>query len=185
MKKILITIIMGLTIGSVYSQDVITKKSGEDIQSKVLEVTTSEVKYKKFDNQTGPIFTILKSEILMIRYENGSKDVFNESSSSSDSDLCMQGQQDSKQNYKGKNSGAGWTSVTTILFSPLIGVIPGAICASAEPSDNNLQIMKPELMKDFNYSRCYKEQAHKMKKRKVWTNFGISSGAWVVLILLL
>lgn len=176
---------MGLTIGSVYSQDVITKKSGEDIQSKVLEVTTSEVKYKKFDNQSGPTFTILKSEILMIRYENGSKDVFNETNSSTNSDLCMQGQQDSKQNYTGKKSGAGWTCATTILFSPLIGVIPGAICASSEPSNENLKISKPELMKDFNYSRCYKEQAHKTKKGKVWRNFGIGSGVWVVLILLL
>jgi hypothetical protein len=185
MRKLLIMFIAGLTIGSTFSQDIITKKSGEDIQSKILEVSTTEVKYKKFDNQIGPTFSISKSDILMIRYENGSKDIFNENSSNSNSDLCIQGQQDSKQNYTGKISGAGWTCATTILLSPLIGVIPGAICASTEPSDGNLNIYKPELMKDSNYNRCYKEQAHKTKKKKVWGNFGAGSCVWLVLILLI
>jgi hypothetical protein len=61
-----------------FSQDVLTKKSGDDILAKVLEETSTEVKYKKFDNQSGPTFTILKSELLMVRYENGTKDLFNE-----------------------------------------------------------------------------------------------------------
>lgn len=60
-----------------YSQDTITNKKSEDIYSKVLEVTTSEIKYKKFDNLNGPTFTILKSDVIMIRYENGTKDIFN------------------------------------------------------------------------------------------------------------
>ena len=42
-----------------------------------MEVTTSEIKYKKFDNLDGPTFSILKSEVLIIRYKNGTKDVFN------------------------------------------------------------------------------------------------------------
>ena len=61
-----------------YSQDLITTKKGEDIQTKVLEINTTEVKYKKADNLEGPIYTILKSDILIIRYANGTKDVFNE-----------------------------------------------------------------------------------------------------------
>jgi hypothetical protein len=59
-----------------FSQDIITTKSGEDIKAKVLEVTTEEVKYKKTDNINSPVFTSLKSEILIIRYENGTKDIF-------------------------------------------------------------------------------------------------------------
>ena len=34
-----------------YTQDIITTKKGEDIESKVLEVNEKEVTYKKFDNQ--------------------------------------------------------------------------------------------------------------------------------------
>lgn len=78
MKKIILTTLTVIfTLGICFSQDVITKKSGEDVQAKVLEVGLSEVKYKNFDNQNGPILTILKTDVLMIRYENGTKDIFN------------------------------------------------------------------------------------------------------------
>jgi hypothetical protein len=35
------------------------------------------VKYKRCDNPEGPIFSLVKSKLLMIRYKNGTKDVFN------------------------------------------------------------------------------------------------------------
>ncbi|MAN88809.1 MAG: hypothetical protein CL555_19005 [Algoriphagus sp.] len=61
-----------------FSQDVITKRDGTDIQTKILEVTPNEIKYKKFDNQSGPTFTILISDVLMVQYENGTRDVFDQ-----------------------------------------------------------------------------------------------------------
>ena len=63
-----------------YSQDIITTKSGEDIKAKVLEVNTTEIKFKKIDNIEGPTFSVLKSEILLVRYSNGTKDIFYEKS---------------------------------------------------------------------------------------------------------
>jgi len=51
-------------------------RSGENIIVKIIEVGSSEVKYKKIDNLNGPGFSIFKSELSMIQYENGSKDVF-------------------------------------------------------------------------------------------------------------
>ena len=66
------------TMTGAFSQDIITTKTGEDILAKLVEVGHTEIKYKKFDNQEGPQFTILKSDVLMIRYENGTKDIFTE-----------------------------------------------------------------------------------------------------------
>ena len=60
----------------VSAQDVIVKKDGSTILSKVLEINTADVKYKKFSNQNGPTYTINKSDILAINYENGDKDTF-------------------------------------------------------------------------------------------------------------
>jgi len=60
------------------AQDVIVLKSGDEIQSLVQEVGTEYVKYKKFDNQAGPVYNVAIKEIFMIKYVNGSKDVFNE-----------------------------------------------------------------------------------------------------------
>lgn len=191
MKKIILSALASVfTLANCFSQDIITKKNSEDIQAKVIEVTTTEIKYKKFDNQNGPTFTLLKSDVLMIRYENGSKDIFNESqntssANTSSTDMAFKGKQDAITNYKGKNSGAGWTAATTIVLSPLFGLIPAVACASSEPSDNNLNYKEPELMKNNTYNQAYTEQAHKTKKKKIWTNYGIGSGAWLLLILLL
>ena len=58
------------------AQDVITKKNGDEIQAKVLEVGVSDVKYKRYGSDSGPTYTLPKSDIFMIKYENGDKDVF-------------------------------------------------------------------------------------------------------------
>ena len=192
MTKSIFTLLAFIAINfTVFSQDVITLKAGEDIQAKILELSTTEIKFKKFDNQTGPTFTILKSTVLMVRYENGTKDIFNQTeelktpSKTPNEDMRMKGRRDAEMNYTGKKSGAGWTAATTILFSPLIGLIPAAACASSAPNDEHLNYRDYELMKDFEYNKAYAEQAHKIKKKKVWKNFGVGSGAWLILILLL
>lgn len=80
MKKLLhalLVVVCLLVVQTISAQDVITLKSGEDINVKVLEVGANDVKYKKSDNPDGPSYTLLKSEIFMIKYQNGSKDVFN------------------------------------------------------------------------------------------------------------
>lgn len=61
---------------TVPAQDIITKTDGTEIQAKVLEVTDAYVKYKKFSNPDGPIYSIHKSDILAVRYENGENEVF-------------------------------------------------------------------------------------------------------------
>ena len=60
-----------------YSQDVITLKNGDEIQSKVLEISNEIIKYKKWNNQEGPIYSSNIADVLVIKYQNGTKDVFN------------------------------------------------------------------------------------------------------------
>ncbi|HON19858.1 MAG TPA: hypothetical protein PLW70_00780 [Bacteroidales bacterium] len=60
----------------VSAQDVITLKNGDEIQAKVTEVMQDQIKYKRFDNLDGPVYFLNKSEIFMIKYQNGQKDVF-------------------------------------------------------------------------------------------------------------
>ncbi|MBO7101599.1 MAG: hypothetical protein J6V98_06205 [Bacteroidales bacterium] len=77
MKRLLPTIIFLMLLGLTASaQDIITTKNGDDIQAKVLEVTSTELKYKKHSNLDGPTYTIKKSDVLIVRYENGEKEVF-------------------------------------------------------------------------------------------------------------
>lgn len=58
------------------AQDLIVKKDGTVIQSKVTKVGTTEVEYKKWSNQDGPQYSIAVADILAINYQNGEKETF-------------------------------------------------------------------------------------------------------------
>jgi len=74
MRKLII--LLSFVSLNVSAQDVIVKKDGSTILSKVLEVNKGDIRYKKHSNQKGPTYTLDKSEILSINYENGDKDTF-------------------------------------------------------------------------------------------------------------
>jgi hypothetical protein len=81
MRKIIIMLAALLWGASaLHAQDIITLKNGDEIKAKVQEVGSADVKYKKFENLTGPTYTLLKTEIFMIKYENGEKDIFKDAS---------------------------------------------------------------------------------------------------------
>jgi hypothetical protein len=188
MKKINLTLAFTLFIMSFgFSQDLITLKSGQDISAKIIEVGINEIKYKKFDNIDGPTFTISKSDVLITRYKNGTKDIYNveNKEAKSNEDMTSQGAIDATSFYKGRNSGSVWTGVASILTSPVFGLIPAIACSSTEPSDENLNNKNPELMKNSSYNAAYTKKAHKIKKGKVWRGYAIGSGAWLLLFLIL
>ena len=79
MKKtsIFFTLFLAITIcNNTFAQDIIVLKNGDIIKTKVLEIGSTEIKYKKYTNIDGPIYSKLISEILAINYENGTKDTF-------------------------------------------------------------------------------------------------------------
>ena len=78
MKKILFVMMLIASTLSASAQDVIVKKDGSTILSKVIEIGTTEIKYKRWNNQTGPSYAIAKSNVQAINYENGEKETFGE-----------------------------------------------------------------------------------------------------------
>ena len=61
----------------VHGQDVIVLKDGSTIISKIFEVGTNEIRYKKYSNLDGPLYSIGKADVISINYQNGEKDLFN------------------------------------------------------------------------------------------------------------
>lgn len=53
-------------------------RSGIIIKGKVTEIGVDEIKYKKCENLEGPTIVILKKDVFMIKYANGTTDVFEE-----------------------------------------------------------------------------------------------------------
>lgn len=58
------------------AQDKIITKKAETIEATIIEVNISDIKYRKFSNPDGPLYTILKADIASIIYANGSVEVF-------------------------------------------------------------------------------------------------------------
>lgn len=73
MKKIILSFLILAFAFSIksYSQDIIYKKDGSKEEAKITLVGEKEIQYKKFSNPDGPVYTINKSQIVMITYENG------------------------------------------------------------------------------------------------------------------
>src|SRR6476659_11415796 len=77
MKKTTLLLVAQIVACWLLSQDVIFLKNGGELKAKVLEVLPDIVRYKKWDNQEGPSYSESRTNIVMIKYQNGTKDVFN------------------------------------------------------------------------------------------------------------
>lgn len=78
MSKLLLLFIFVFSCATIFAQDIIITTKGEEIKSVVTKVGATEVEYKKWSNQKGPIYTLSKREIFMIKYSNGEKDLFSQ-----------------------------------------------------------------------------------------------------------
>jgi len=76
-KKTLLSVVYIVFLScTCFAQDIINTRDSRKINAKVIEVNVDNVRYRNFDNQDGPIYTILKSEITSIIYQNGHIDTF-------------------------------------------------------------------------------------------------------------
>ena len=82
-KKILspfsyLTILFVFVFSSAFSQDDIIMRNDDVVKAKVEEVGVNVIKYRKAENPDGPLYDMPKSNVYMIVYSNGSRDVINE-----------------------------------------------------------------------------------------------------------
>jgi hypothetical protein len=184
MKKIFFTA-WALSCMSILSfgQDLITKKNGEDIKAKVTEVTLSEIKYKKFENLEGPIYSLLIKDVLIIRYENGSKDLFTQDTPSISN--FEQGQLDASKFYYVPKSDESLVLTTTSLLTPLVGGIAAAIESNKEIKDENLNYLNKALINNTEYKNGYKQMAIKIRKKKIYNKFLLGTGFNLAIVLFL
>lgn len=82
MKPTFLIIIFLFLTQLIFAQDAIIKNNGDEINGKVTEVTATEIKYKKADN-SDVTYSIAKTEVFIIKYANGTKDVFTDKSTTS------------------------------------------------------------------------------------------------------
>lgn len=182
------------------AQDVMFKKEGDSLLVKVTEISLTDIKYYRFDNLEGSNYSIQINSVDSIVFENGIRQVFGVSRANNSNNVLdvytkddelkilnykIVGREDAQKFYQARNSGAVWTLITTVSFSPLVGIVTALSCATTQPSFYNLNYPNTSEAQNFDYYRAYVEEAHAKKRKKVWKAYGIGSGVWVLLILLL
>jgi hypothetical protein len=72
MRKYVVFVVSILLLSTALkAQDKIYRKNGEVLKVKILEVSSTEIKYKIFGDTDGPIYVLEKDRIKKIEYENG------------------------------------------------------------------------------------------------------------------
>lgn len=80
MNRILFAAIFATSTLSLNAQDILVRKGGEVENVKVLEVSPTEVKYKKSNNEDGPVFVEKRSNLYSVKFKNGEVQTFNDKS---------------------------------------------------------------------------------------------------------
>lgn len=89
---------------TLFAQDIIIKKNAEEIEAKILEISENSVTYKKFSNLDGPSYTLPKSDIFMIKYQNGEKETFKVASTGNNAhDKAVQGTPEQERRRERQN----------------------------------------------------------------------------------
>ncbi len=63
-------------VSKISAQDTIIKINGEQIPARIIEITSTEIKYKKINFLDGPTYIENKSNVQLIKYANGLKENF-------------------------------------------------------------------------------------------------------------
>jgi hypothetical protein len=186
-QRLLLFITLSWLIGlNVFCQDVITTKNGKEIEAKIEEIGIKEVRYRRYDNLTGPIFVLDKNDIAKIRYANGTTDNYTpvlteqkptftvtDTLKNSTTLDYQKGLNSATLNYKGYKGASTGTFWATFMVGPLAGLIPAITCSNTPPKQDRYMLPLPINSYSSDFLRGYSSQAHLIKRKKVWKNYRV------------
>ncbi|WP_162055208.1 hypothetical protein [Pontibacter pamirensis] len=186
MKRNLILIILTLVLQSGFAQDYIVKVNGDEIPARVLEITAGDIVYHHPDSAEELASRIPKVEVFMIRFEDGTKEVFTQRLAEKDTaavevltpdQLYLLGRQDALQYYKGNGTMWGSAAATALVFP--YGLL-GAAALGVAPTDvYQNKVSDTALLSHPEYVWGYEKQAKKKKIKKALAGAGIGSAVAV------
>ncbi len=176
-----------ISILSVKAQDIITMKSGDELNGKILRLNPKNVLFSP--KGIKDTVSISREDVVKLRYQSGtivnltnSRDANTSHSTTYDS-MYYAGVEDARKYYIGYKGASSGTLVAGLAFP--FNIIPAIACSITVPQEQNLSIPDSKLSDNPAYKTGYKNQAHKIKKQKVWKNYAIGSGVVVGFYILL
>ena len=91
-------VFFSLGVFSVSAQDLIVLRDGNIIEAKVLEISASEIRYKRYNHLDGPTIVITAANVLSIRYENGTTEIINSAPAAAQTRRSTRGNVSENQN---------------------------------------------------------------------------------------
>jgi hypothetical protein len=167
------------------NKDTIILKNGDELICKITEVNPTYIVCQLADSDTMSNRIIPKETIFILKYANGTRDVFSLESpviTTENADVMYnKGQSDAKLYFR--TNGVFWGSFGSTLIYPFFGIPTTAILASVKPNRENFRTSNPALLKNENYLKGYEKGAHRKKVAKSLTGFGTAAGIWVGLVI--
>ena len=59
------SVLLFISVQLLYSQDIITLRNRNIIESKIIEISNENIRYVKYNNQEGPVYVLPVNEILL------------------------------------------------------------------------------------------------------------------------
>jgi len=78
MKKIILILTIVFSAFIAKSQDILIMQNGQELETKIIEVNPSQVKYYLYDDIEGPIYIVNRADAFKIKYASGSESLLNE-----------------------------------------------------------------------------------------------------------
>jgi len=164
---------------SAVAQDIISLKSGDDLKGKIIRLNQKDIVF--IPTGVKDTITMWRDDVVRLKYQNGTiinlsddKKIAENPGTAYDS-MYYAGVSDASKYYTGYKGASTGVRVSGLIFP--FNIIPAIACSATPPNEQNLGYRDSTQMKNPAYNSGYKKQAHKIKKKKVWTNYAIGTGA--------
>lgn len=184
MRRYLLPVILLLSIAG-QAQDFLVTRKLDTIYCRIIALQGDSVVYSTPNNAGHS--TMGRSNLLQLNYASGVEINIENTILAPNYDQAIPTTSDSMYHLGVKHArlyytdykAAGTGTLLTSFFVPY-GLIPAIACSATPPNYSHMNVPNPKLLSDPNYYKGYRTEAHKIKRKKVWKNFAIGTGASVV-----
>jgi len=159
MKTTKLFLLFVLLSAKLFSQDTIVKMDGSEVLAKVTEVGTQTITYASADPSNTNNYMMLKSDVFMVKYSNGTKEVYYNTAKQTivdNTDYYAKGMDDGNTYYSGRGA---------MIGGFVCGLLPGwgtagaVVIAVVTPDLNNPENPNNKLTQtNTDYYAGYKKQ---------------------------
>lgn len=69
--SLIVFLLVFVSAGNVLAQDLLVLKSGKEVKVIIIEENDNIVRYREYENPTGPLFSVAKDKVASIKYKKG------------------------------------------------------------------------------------------------------------------